>query len=136
MSFMTKKTVLSVDLRCLKCRKKLMMKISSIEGIDLIVLDPSKNIVTVIGEADPMKVVRKVRKFRSSAQVVTVGPAKEEKKDEKKVEKKDEKNVEKKDDKKDTSAHTVVHCSTPRTCHSCDVWYVVSQDYVSPCHIL
>ncbi|KAI3785579.1 hypothetical protein L1987_44701 [Smallanthus sonchifolius] len=128
-----KKTVLSVDLLCLKCRKKVMMLISSIEGIDSIVLDLSKNTATITGEADPVSIIRKVRKCRKSAHIVSVGPAKEDKKDDKKDEKKDEKKVE----KKDASAHSVVVPSTPRTCHRCDAWYVVSyQDYIDPCHIL
>ncbi|KAI3726764.1 hypothetical protein L1987_66568 [Smallanthus sonchifolius] len=136
MSFMAKKTVLSVDLLCLKCRKKVMILISSIEGIDSIVLDLSKNTATITGEADPVSIIRKVRKCRKSAHIVSVGPAKEEKKVEKKDDKKDEKKVEKKGEKKDVSAHSVVP-STPRTCHRCDAWFVVSyQDYIDPCHIL
>nr|XP_043616468.1 heavy metal-associated isoprenylated plant protein 2-like [Erigeron canadensis] len=130
MSIITKKTILSVDLPCLKCKKKVMMSISSIEGIDSIVLDPSKNTVTIIGEADPVTIIRKVRKFKRSARIISVGSAKEEKKDEKKDDKK-----EKKDEKKDVVTH-VFHPSTPRTCQKCDVWYVVNQDYISPCHIL
>ena len=93
-----------------------MMLISSIEEINSIVLDPSKNTVTIIGEADPVAIITKVRKFRKSARLISVGPAKEEKKDEKKYENKD--------------------WVVPRTCHRCDAWYVVHQDYVSPCHIL
>ncbi|GKE33575.1 heavy metal-associated isoprenylated plant protein 2-like protein, partial [Tanacetum coccineum] len=124
------KTVLSVDLLCLKCRKKVMMLISSIQGISSIVLDPSKNTATVIGDADPVSIVRKVRKLKRSVHIISVGPAKEEKKDEK-DEKKDGKKDEKKDEKKD-----VFFPSTPRTCHRCDVWYVIDQDYVSPCNIL
>ncbi|MFS7972400.1 putative heavy metal-associated domain, HMA, heavy metal-associated domain superfamily [Helianthus anomalus] len=102
-----------------------MMLISSIKGIDSIVLDVSKNTATVIGEADPVSIIRKVRKCRKSAHIVSVGPAKEEKK-------KDVKKDEKKEEKKDV----VVVPSTRRTCHRCDVWYVVDQDYNNPCNIL
>ncbi|KAM0032852.1 putative heavy metal-associated domain, HMA, heavy metal-associated domain superfamily [Helianthus debilis subsp. tardiflorus] len=133
MSETAKKTVLSVDLGCLKCRKKVMLLISSIKGIDSIVLDVSKNTATVIGEADPVSIIRKVRKCRKSAHIVSVGPAKEEKK---KDVKKDEKKDEKKDGKKEEKKDVVVVPSTPRTCHRCDVWYVVDQDYISPCNIL
>ncbi|KAL8230827.1 hypothetical protein R6Q57_000605 [Mikania cordata] len=137
MSLTSKKTVLSVDLHCLKCRKKVMMLISSIEGIDSIVLDLSKNTATITGEADPASIIRKVRKCRKSAQVVSVGPAKEEKKHDKKDDKKEDKKDEKKDEKKECSAHCVVVPLTPRSCHRCDVWYAVNyQDYVNPCHIL
>lgn len=96
-----------------------MKLISSIEGVNSIVLDPSKNTATVIGEADPVRIIKKVRKFRSSAQIVSIGPPKDEKKDEKK------------DDKKD-----IIMPALPRTCQKCDVWYVVGQDYYTPCNIL
>ncbi|KAL1823366.1 hypothetical protein ACET3Z_010144 [Daucus carota] len=111
---MSKKTVVSVDLLCSKCRKKVMKLISSIEGINSIVLDPSKNTVTVIGESDPVCIIKQVRKFRSTAQIMSIGPPKVE---------------EKKDEKKEAFP------SLPRTCQRCDVWYVVGQDY-TPCHIL
>lgn len=111
--FLLQKTVVAVDLLCSKCRKKVMKLISTVEGINSIVLDPSKNTVTVIGEADPVCIIKKVRKFRSSAQIISIGPPKEEKKDERK--------------------EAIV--SLPRTCQKCDVWYVVGQDY-TPCHIL
>lgn len=99
-----------------------MKLIATIEGITSIVLDPSKSTVTVIGEADPVKIIKKVRKFRKSAAVVSVGPPKEEKKDEKKDEKKAE--------KKDFVSYN------PKTCQRCDVWYVVGEDYYSYCSIM
>ncbi|KAK1433603.1 hypothetical protein QVD17_10515 [Tagetes erecta] len=124
-----KKTVLSVDLVCLKCRKKVMMLISSIERIDSIVLDIAKNTATVTGEADPVTIMRKVRKLIKSASIVSVGPAKEEKKGDKKEEKKDDK-------KKESLAHSIVPLSHS-TCHRCDAWYVVHyHDYTNPCYIL
>lgn len=90
-----------------------MKLIATIEGITSIVLDPSKSTVTVIGEADPVKIIKKVRKFRKSAAVISVGPPKEEKKD----------------DKKDVSYST-------KTCQRCDVWYVIGEDYYSYCSIM
>ncbi|XP_059460200.1 heavy metal-associated isoprenylated plant protein 2-like [Corylus avellana] len=113
---MSKKTVVSVELLCSKCRQKVMKLIATIEGITSIVLDPSKNTVTVIGEADPVTIIKKVRKFRKSASVVSVGPPKEEKKDEKK-------------DVKDTMY-------VPKACQRCDVWYVIAEDYYSYCSIM
>ncbi|XP_075633704.1 heavy metal-associated isoprenylated plant protein 2-like [Castanea sativa] len=112
-SSLLQKTVVSVELLCSKCRKRVMKLIATIEGINSIVLDPSKKTVTVIGEADPVKIIKKVRKFRKSAEVVSVGPPKEEKKDE----------------KKDVF-------NTPKTCQRCDVWYVIGEDYYSYCSIM
>lgn len=109
-----------------------MMLISSIERIDSIVLDIAKNTATVIGEADPVTIIRKVRKLRKSANIVSVGPAKEEKK----VEKKDEKKDDKKHEKKECLAPSIVPL-TQSTCHRCDAWYVVRyHDYTNPCYIL
>lgn len=92
-----------------------MKLIASIEGITSIVLDSSKCTVTVIGEADPVTIIKKVRKFRRSAVVVSVGPPKEEKKD---------------------MYGKVDVMYTPKTCQRCDVWYVVSEDYYSYCSIM
>ncbi|CAL8997769.1 unnamed protein product [Prunus brigantina] len=63
-----------------------MKLIATVEGITSIVLDPSKNMVTVTGDADPVKVIKKVRKFRKSGSLVSIGPPppQSEKKDEKK----------------------------------------------------
>lgn len=95
-----------------------MKVISDVVGITSIVLDPSKNTVTVTGEADPVKIIKKVRKFRKHASVVSIGAAKDEKKDEKK------------DDRKDLMIYT------PKTCQKCDVWYVVGDDLYNYCSIL
>ncbi|KAF5462055.1 hypothetical protein F2P56_018095 [Juglans regia] len=110
-----KKTVVSVELLCSKCRQKVMKLIATIDGITSIVLDPSKNTVTVIGEADPVRIIKKVRKFRKTATVVSVGPSKDEKKDE----------------KKDS-----VVLNIPKTCQKCDLWYVIGDDYYNRCSIM
>ncbi|KAF8024299.1 hypothetical protein BT93_F1478 [Corymbia citriodora subsp. variegata] len=93
-----------------------MKLVATIEGITSIVLDPSKNTVTVIGEADPAKIIKKVRKFRKSARFVSIGPPKEDKKDEKK---------------------DVVIPQTPKTCQRCDVLFVVPEHgFYNYCPIL
>ncbi|KAI6688812.1 hypothetical protein NL676_025640 [Syzygium grande] len=113
---MSKKTIVSVELLCSKCRLKVMKLVATVEGITSIVLDPSKNTVTVIGEADPAKIIKKVRKFRKSARFVSIGPPKEDKKDEKK--------------------YSVIP-QIPKTCQRCDVWHVVAEDrYYNYCSIM
>lgn len=112
--FLLQKTVVSVDMLCNKCKKKVMQLVAGIEGIDSIVLAPSKRLVTVIGDADPSEIIRKIRKFRKSAQFVSIGPSKDEKKDE----------------KKDTGP------CFPRICQKCDVWYVIGEDDYNYCSIL
>lgn len=93
-----------------------MKLIAEVEGVNSIVLDMSKSTATVIGEADPVKIIKKVRKFRRFAQVVSIGPSTVEKKDE---------NKEKKES-----------VSLPKTCQRCDVWYVIHEDAYSYCSIL
>ncbi|CAO2835120.1 unnamed protein product [Amaranthus hypochondriacus] len=75
---MYKKTVMSVDLECFKCRKKVMEVIGSINGITSIALNPSRNIVIVTGEADPVHIVNKLRKFYRSVYLVCVVPLNED----------------------------------------------------------
>ncbi|GLU04482.1 hypothetical protein SLE2022_216250 [Rubroshorea leprosula] len=116
-----KKTILSVEMVCCKCRQKVMKLISTIEGITSIVLDPSKNTVTVVGEADPLRIIEMVRTFKKSASIVSVGPPKDEKKDEKK------------DDRKDVMLYNY---PAPKICQRCDVWYVVGPGAYSYCSIL
>ncbi|KAJ0085711.1 hypothetical protein Patl1_09190 [Pistacia atlantica] len=111
---MLKKTVVSVELLCSKCGQKVMKLIAELGGITSIVLDLSKNTVTVIGEADPVKIIKQVRKFRKTARIDSVGPPKEEKKDE----------------KKDVITYTT------KPCQHCDVWYVVSDDKYQYCSIM
>ncbi|KAM0967761.1 hypothetical protein ACFX13_016511 [Malus domestica] len=119
---MSKKTVVSVELMCPKCRKKVMKLIATVEGVASIVLDPSKNTVTVTGEADPVKIIKKVRKLRKNAAVVSIGPPQAEKKDEKKDGKKDE--------KKDIVPYN------PTPCQRCDVWYVIPEHGYGYCSVM
>ncbi|XP_050124618.1 heavy metal-associated isoprenylated plant protein 2-like [Malus sylvestris] len=111
---MSKKTVVSVELMCPKCRKKVMKLIATVEGVASIVLDPSKNTVTVTGEADPVKIIKKVRKLRKNAAVVSIGPPQAEKKDEKK--------------------DIVPYNPTP--CQRCDVWYVIPEHGYGYCSVM
>lgn len=98
-----------------------MKLIATVEGVTSIVLDPAKNTVTVVGEADPVRILNKVRKFRKSATIVSVGPnapPKEKKEETKKEEKK--------------VAVVVVPDQAPNFCQRCDVWhhwYVTVEDH-------
>ncbi|KAG8494241.1 hypothetical protein CXB51_011509 [Gossypium anomalum] len=116
--WLLQKTILSVELQCPKCRQKVMHVISEQVGITSITLDPSKNTVMVTGEADPFKIIKKVRKFRKHASIVSIGAAKEEKKEE----------------KKDCRKDVVIY--PPKTCQRCEVWYVVHDDLYHYCSIL
>jgi hypothetical protein len=56
----------------------------SFAGIDSIAMDMKERKLTVTGDIDPVNVVNKLRKGNWHTEILTVGPAKEEKKDDKK----------------------------------------------------
>lgn len=66
-------------------------------GIESIAIDMKDNKLTVVGDVDPIDVVKKLRKKQWYREILTVGPAKEEKKPD---DKKKEEDKKKEDDKK------------------------------------
>ncbi|KAK7391321.1 hypothetical protein VNO78_19735 [Psophocarpus tetragonolobus] len=93
-----KKVVLKVEVNEDKIKKKVMKAVSGISGVESVSVDMKDKKLTLTGDIDPVKVVAKLRKF-CHTEIVSVGPAKEEKKE---APKKDDKKKEepKKDDKK------------------------------------
>ncbi|XP_061369538.1 heavy metal-associated isoprenylated plant protein 39-like isoform X1 [Gastrolobium bilobum] len=78
-----------------KTKKKAIEAAADIFGVDSIAADVKEQKLTVIGQMDPVAVVKKLKKV-GKVDIISVGPAKEEKKEEKKDEKKEEKKEEKK----------------------------------------
>ncbi|EAY94965.1 hypothetical protein OsI_16773 [Oryza sativa Indica Group] len=70
-----------------KMKQKAMETVADIYGIDSIAADHKDQKMTVIGEVDTVKIAKKLKKF-GKVDIISVGPAKEEKKDDKKGDKK------------------------------------------------
>ncbi|KAL2318782.1 hypothetical protein Fmac_032658 [Flemingia macrophylla] len=65
------KTVVSVDLRCSRCRQKVMKlaNCNCVEEITFIILDPDQNTVVVVAEAVRVRMIKNVRKLRNSVTI-------------------------------------------------------------------
>ncbi|KAK1408275.1 hypothetical protein QVD17_39911 [Tagetes erecta] len=96
-----KKVVIKVDVHDSDDRRKVLKAVSGLSGIESVSMDMKEQKLTIIGDVDPVDVVGKLKKWCPN--ILTVGPAKEEKKPEKKpeAEKKPETEEEKKKRLKD-----------------------------------
>ncbi|CAA6673720.1 unnamed protein product [Spirodela intermedia] len=126
---MGQKLVLKLDLNDPKEKKKALKAVTALIGIDFVCMDMKDKKMTVVGMADPIRVVGRLRKFWRT-DVVSVGPAKEpepkkeEKKEEPKKEepkkeeaKKEEPKKEAKEEKKDPNEQVHRAFQPPMTVH-------------------
>ncbi|XP_022734639.1 heavy metal-associated isoprenylated plant protein 39-like isoform X2 [Durio zibethinus] len=85
-----------------KTKQKAIEAAADIFGVDSIAADLKDQNLTVIGQMDAVAIVKKLKKV-GKVDILSVGPAKEEKKEEnngEKEEKKEENEAEKKEDNK------------------------------------
>ncbi|CAL5069087.1 unnamed protein product [Urochloa decumbens] len=66
-----------------RVKQKAMETVADIYGIDSIGADHKEQKMTVIGDMDPVEIAKKLKKY-GKIDIVSVGPVKEEKKDDKK----------------------------------------------------
>ncbi|XP_062102451.1 heavy metal-associated isoprenylated plant protein 43-like [Humulus lupulus] len=122
---MLQKTVLKVDLSCLKCRKKLLKAVSALEGVDKIEVDGAKGTLSITGKADPYKIIVSARKVGKHADVVSVGPPPKPAEPQKKAEGKGGSD-ENKNKKKGNEAESVIY--NPHTCPQCETLVFIPLD--------
>ncbi|XP_057856496.2 heavy metal-associated isoprenylated plant protein 39-like [Cryptomeria japonica] len=92
-----KKIVLKLSIEDENSKKKALKQVARVHGVDSVAVDMKEKKITVIGDVDPVCLASKLRKF-GFADLLSVGPAKEEKKEGEKKEEKME--GEKKEEKK------------------------------------
>ncbi|XP_061989634.1 putative disease resistance RPP13-like protein 1 [Rosa rugosa] len=97
------KVVLKVDLLDVKSEKKVLRAVTGLKGVGSASLDLKDKKLTVIGDVDPVKLVSKLRKL-CHAELLSVGPVKEQKKKEEPKKEEPQKEGEKKNDPKDEVA--------------------------------
>eukprot|EP01018_Ginkgo_biloba_P025331 Gb_35275 [translate_table: standard] len=68
------KVVLEVPMSCLKCKRQAMKTVAVLKGINSIEVNMEDQKVTVIGDADPVDITSRLRKFRKTTQLLSVGP--------------------------------------------------------------
>ncbi|GLJ10201.1 hypothetical protein SUGI_0123930 [Cryptomeria japonica] len=103
-----KKMVLQLTIEDEKRKRKALKVVAAVEGVDSVAVDMKENKITVIGDVDPVCLASKLRKF-GFTDLLSVGPAKEEKKEGEKKEQKKPQGDAKKENKTEPPKVEVVY---------------------------
>ena len=63
-------------MHCEKCKTEVLKAVTKLSGINEVSVNLEKQMLVVIGDVDPVCVVKRVRKIGKIAQMVSVGPPK------------------------------------------------------------
>ncbi|CAN7125530.1 heavy metal-associated isoprenylated plant protein 2 isoform X1 [Brassica rapa] len=70
------KVEMQVDINCGKCKNQIMQAVTELEGVNQVVLDEEKSLLTVVGTMDPICIAEQLRKIKQNPVVVNIGPPK------------------------------------------------------------
>jgi len=124
-----KKMVLKVSIEDEKSKRRAMTAVAAVEGVESVAVDMKDRKMTVIGDADPVCLTVKLRKI-GFTELLSVGPAKEEKKPE--GGKKEDKKEDGKKNEKKVEPATVLYVSPSYPPYP---YTVVTDDYNPSCTI-
>ncbi|XP_031261452.1 heavy metal-associated isoprenylated plant protein 43-like [Pistacia vera] len=71
-----KKIVIKVAINCQICKTDVMKAVTKLTGIDQVSVDGEKGTLTVVGDVDPVLVVKRLKKIKKCPQIVSIGPPK------------------------------------------------------------
>ncbi|KAJ0078889.1 hypothetical protein Patl1_24649 [Pistacia atlantica] len=71
-----KKIVVKVAINCQICKADVMKAVTKLTGIDQVSVDGEKGTLTVVGDVDPVLVVKRLKKIKKCPQIVSIGPPK------------------------------------------------------------
>ncbi|KAJ0013755.1 hypothetical protein Pint_21878 [Pistacia integerrima] len=71
-----KKIVIKVAINCQICKTDVLKAVAKLTGIDQVSVDGEKGILTVVGDVDPVLVVKRLKKIKKCPEIVSIGPPK------------------------------------------------------------
>ncbi|KAM5562451.1 hypothetical protein ABKV19_017595 [Rosa sericea] len=75
-AYASQEIVIKVNINCQICKTDVLKAVAKLTGITMVVVDGEKGLLRVVGDVDPVLVVKRLRKARKVAEIVSVGPPK------------------------------------------------------------